>query len=549
MQGISSIVNEKWSKKYKRSIDCNHPKGFSQKAHCAGKRKHNESIEMEMVCEYCGMCKTHGNLNEIKKGQRDSNGYTKCWSGYHAQGTKKSSTTGKRVRNCVPNESVDEAANAAQQAAIAIAKKKKKGVEESIRKSDIGVTSARTRVAPMTLNMVAQQHQYEKELEKIKATQPKTSTSKRQNQPGLFFGNKDIPEIKVEHWINTKDKIWAVVELAKMFTRNHPKSLIKKVLADDDFQREALRFWNMAAERLKRKKEYYVKPIDTATFGYNFAYSGDQRTPMNDKTQYEITGNLDDIVKKYRAEYNIDKTGRQLPGGIPPHLRDTMGEGEVIKGPWSDKPKLRVVSNTPDINDIDQMTRGFMKSKLMPPSLDNRTNREILNKVIIYIFETFPDAYKTMTDNQTYAIAKKITDKVLQNSMNTRESSVIKGIVDEVSDTRTGTRKTGDLITGEHDSAYQRLKVMAPKLYDYIRNQAPVPVDPVMTLQFLQSMRGNQDAALARMKSELEKDTERMYGREYPVNEMPDTAGPVGTQLGGWRKMESSIMKGINGRK
>ena len=30
---------EKWSKKYKKSINCNDPKGFSQKAHCAGKKK------------------------------------------------------------------------------------------------------------------------------------------------------------------------------------------------------------------------------------------------------------------------------------------------------------------------------------------------------------------------------------------------------------------------------------------------------------------------------------------------------------------------------
>jgi len=35
---IISIL-EKWSGKYKRSIDCNNPKGFSQKAHCAGRRK------------------------------------------------------------------------------------------------------------------------------------------------------------------------------------------------------------------------------------------------------------------------------------------------------------------------------------------------------------------------------------------------------------------------------------------------------------------------------------------------------------------------------
>ena len=30
---------KKWSNKYKKSINCNNPKGFSQKAHCAGKKK------------------------------------------------------------------------------------------------------------------------------------------------------------------------------------------------------------------------------------------------------------------------------------------------------------------------------------------------------------------------------------------------------------------------------------------------------------------------------------------------------------------------------
>jgi hypothetical protein len=62
---------------------------------------------MEMTCPDCGMCESHGTLNEMKKGQKDSNGVTKCWSGYHAQGTKKGKNGG-RVRNCVPNEGVEE---------------------------------------------------------------------------------------------------------------------------------------------------------------------------------------------------------------------------------------------------------------------------------------------------------------------------------------------------------------------------------------------------------------------------------------------------------
>ena len=38
-KGLPDHVEEKWSKKYKRSINCNNPKGFSQKAHCAGRNK------------------------------------------------------------------------------------------------------------------------------------------------------------------------------------------------------------------------------------------------------------------------------------------------------------------------------------------------------------------------------------------------------------------------------------------------------------------------------------------------------------------------------
>jgi hypothetical protein len=36
---------EKWSKKYKKSINCNSPKGFSQRAHCAGKKKSRSVVK------------------------------------------------------------------------------------------------------------------------------------------------------------------------------------------------------------------------------------------------------------------------------------------------------------------------------------------------------------------------------------------------------------------------------------------------------------------------------------------------------------------------
>jgi len=37
-----------WSKKYKKSIDCNNPKGFSQKAHCAGRKKQESKMSSKL---------------------------------------------------------------------------------------------------------------------------------------------------------------------------------------------------------------------------------------------------------------------------------------------------------------------------------------------------------------------------------------------------------------------------------------------------------------------------------------------------------------------
>ena len=92
-------VAEGWSQKYKNSINCSHPKGFSQKAHCAGKKKHNESVELEMTCPDCGMCETHG---DHSRDTIDEN----CWKGYHKEGNKE--LFGKTVPNCVKNEDVAE---------------------------------------------------------------------------------------------------------------------------------------------------------------------------------------------------------------------------------------------------------------------------------------------------------------------------------------------------------------------------------------------------------------------------------------------------------
>lgn len=38
-------LDEKWSEKYKKSINCANPRGFSQRAHCAGRKKNEDVAE------------------------------------------------------------------------------------------------------------------------------------------------------------------------------------------------------------------------------------------------------------------------------------------------------------------------------------------------------------------------------------------------------------------------------------------------------------------------------------------------------------------------
>ena len=45
----SKMVEASWSEKRKRSIDCNNPKGFSEKAHCAGRKKRQKEDIMNEV--------------------------------------------------------------------------------------------------------------------------------------------------------------------------------------------------------------------------------------------------------------------------------------------------------------------------------------------------------------------------------------------------------------------------------------------------------------------------------------------------------------------
>ena len=62
-------VAEGWSAKYKKSIDCNNPKGFSQRAHCRGRKKMNEAKngDHEVAMAQSQLAKAERNIAKLRK--------------------------------------------------------------------------------------------------------------------------------------------------------------------------------------------------------------------------------------------------------------------------------------------------------------------------------------------------------------------------------------------------------------------------------------------------------------------------------------------------
>ena len=59
-----------WSDKYKKSIDCNNPKGFSQKAHCAGRKKTENIMKLSELKNVVREILTERSINAISKAQQ-----------------------------------------------------------------------------------------------------------------------------------------------------------------------------------------------------------------------------------------------------------------------------------------------------------------------------------------------------------------------------------------------------------------------------------------------------------------------------------------------
>ena len=68
-----------WSDKYKKSINCNNPKGFSQKAHCAGRKIRKENMKLSELKEV---------IKQVIEVRGPSRGFNKLASAYQKEALK-----------------------------------------------------------------------------------------------------------------------------------------------------------------------------------------------------------------------------------------------------------------------------------------------------------------------------------------------------------------------------------------------------------------------------------------------------------------------------
>jgi len=89
----ASTTKEEWSQKYKKSIDCDNPKGFSQKAHCHGRKKKMKSIKEEGLRDWFGKSKS----KDGKKGWVNVVTGDSCASDKPGEGIPKCVSSAKRA--------------------------------------------------------------------------------------------------------------------------------------------------------------------------------------------------------------------------------------------------------------------------------------------------------------------------------------------------------------------------------------------------------------------------------------------------------------------
>lgn len=262
---------------------------------------------------------------EAKKGADGK----RCWKGKRYAGTE----NGKD--KCIPVK--NEAANPAQQAAIAVNMKKQgkkpKHIEEASGTPG-GVEMFRTKDM---VNTTMQQNLYRRELQAVKDAEKKAkraayrAANPREAVPMMHIGASSYQIPAIQAWKDNGDVGEAIKYAVNKFANKQSKEFKADLASDPNFKEAVINFFNVGADILAARNAAMAKRGGSVP-------DSDYRTKEQTEAGYNAINIINDVLLNHMKKHGVDKTGRR----VPPGFNYTLGEG-VIVGHDANDPEIAIL--------------------------------------------------------------------------------------------------------------------------------------------------------------------------------------------------------------
>jgi hypothetical protein len=237
------------------------------------------------------------------------------------------------------NEKVGEAANPAQQAAIAI-NMKKRGEKPKNEASGTPGGVERFR-SPAMVDLAMQQNLYKKDLEAVKAAKkkeqdadkPKPEYRQRGPVPSgeeqtLHIASTTIPSALVKDWIENRSVSTIVDFMSNRLANRQSTKMIDELKADPKFVNAVSKFFDIAGKSLEFRIK--AKAANTTVNDSKFKVEAEDLR----LSAFEAARGMTDVLLDYMKKYGVDKTGRRVPPGFNYHLEEARAK-QYVK-PYND---------------------------------------------------------------------------------------------------------------------------------------------------------------------------------------------------------------------
>ena len=228
------------------------------------------------------------------------------------------------------NEKVGEAANPAQQAAIAI-NMKKRGEKPKNEASGTPGGVERFR-SPAMVDLAMQQNLYKKDLEAVKKAQqadkPKPEYRQRGPVPSgeeqtLHIASTTIPSALVKDWIENRSVSTIVDFMSNRLANRQSTKMIDELKADPKFVNAVSKVFDIAGKSLEFRIK--AKAANTTVNDSKFKVEAEDLR----LSAFEAARGMTAVLLDYMKKYGVDKTGRRVPPGFNYNLEEAKAKQYV----------------------------------------------------------------------------------------------------------------------------------------------------------------------------------------------------------------------------